>query len=527
MKVVQSLPSCIFAAFLGLLSQVALAQTPIQNELLKLLAIDGARLDEFGNSIGIDGDTAVIGASGKDDIGYDSGAAYVFVRDQSGAWIEQAKLIGSDTLSGDGFGRAVAIDGDTIVVGALFKRTARGRSGLAYVFTRGEHGAWSESAQLLASDAGTGDQFGSGLAIDEDTVIVGSRYDTEIPGRYPPGSGSAYVFVRDRAGAWSEQAKLRGSDTNDQLMQAFGGSIDLEGDTAIIGAFRYDWGVGAAYVFTRNGIGQWTEQARLLDPEAEPDAWFGYSVGLYGENVVIGAPLKGDWAGAAYIFGRDGAGAWNLRTKLVGSDGNADDLFGWSVCLEASTAVIGAFGHEAKGDRAGTAYVYRRNAGNWPETTKLLGSDSKRYDRFGSAVSISHGTLIAGAPGDADFGYGSGSVYVFGLVAQVDIDVRPYNRHNRVIPWSSGLLPVAILGSADFDALQVDLATVRFGPSGASPFHRLAWARDVNRDGYTDLLVMFRVRDAGFARGDTEAVLTGSTYDMQAFEGTDSITTPR
>lgn len=517
---------CIVAVLLGLLSQVTLAQSPVQNELTKLLASDGAVTDKFGYSIEVDGDTAVIGAPENDDYGYNSGTAYIFVRDSSGTWTEQAKIYGNDTDRGNRFGESVGVDGDTIVIGSRMKLTALGRSGVAYIFTRDQHGTWNQSDRLLPSDGMTGDQFGSAVAIDGDTIIVGSQYDTERPGVYPPGSGSAYVFERDQAGAWIEQAKLRASDTDDLWLFKFGGSVDVDGDLAVVGADGFDSQAGAAYIFARDATGNWAEQAKLLDPEAEPDALFGAAVCVDDETVLIGAPLKGDWSGAVYAFSRDGDGAWVSHVKLTAADSAADDLFGGAIDLAGNTAVVGANGQDDNGRRAGAVYGFRRSGENWSEFVKLLASDGDWYDQLGDAVSISQGTLIAGASRDEELGLSSGSAYVFGLAAAVDIDIRPNNRHNLVVPWSRGLVPVAVLGSADFDALQIDPATVEFGPAGAPPFRRSTRARDVNRDGYTDLVMMFRARDAGLDRGDTEASLAGLTYDSQAFAGTDSIITP-
>jgi len=522
---VKSASGCIFAAFICLVSQFSSAQSPVQTEFSKLLASDGLATDAFGHAIDVDGDTAVIGAPENDDHGFDSGAVYIFVRDAAGVWTEQAKLFGSDTSRGNRFGEAVGVDGDTIVVGARMKLTVLGRSGSAYVFTRDELGTWSESAQLLPGDGMTGDQFGSSVAIDGDTVIVGSRYDTERPGVYPPGSGSAYVFIRDQAGAWTEQAKIRASDTTEEWLFEFGDAVDVDGDTAVVGADGFDSQAGAAYIFTRDTMGNWTEQAKLLDSEGEPDALFGHSVKVDGDTILVGAPSKGERSGAVYAFSRGDTGVWNEQAKLLPSDGDANDLFGWSVALVGNTAAVGAFGHQANGDRAGAVYVFRRNGETWLETAKLLASDGDTRDYLGSSVGMSEGTVVAGAPGDEIQGLWSGSAYVFDVIANIDIDIRPFSRRNIVVPWSRGLIPVAIVGSADFDAVQVDLASVEFGPEGATPFRRLIWFRDVNRDGFNDLVVMFRVRETGIACGDTEASLTGRTYSAQLFQGTDSLRT--
>ena len=215
-------------------------------EQQKLTASDGAEWDCFGYSAGISGDTAVVGAYPLYGSSTSSDSAYVFVRSGS-TWTEQQKLTASDRAAGDAFGMSVAISGDTIAVGANGDDDMGSASGSAYVFAR-SGSTWTEQPKLNASDGSEYDHFGYSVAIDGDTLVVGADQDDDN-GTY---SGSAYVLVRS-GGVWSEDAKLLASDgaTGDH----FGNSVAISGDTIVAGAEEDD-GIysmysraGSAYVY--------------------------------------------------------------------------------------------------------------------------------------------------------------------------------------------------------------------------------------------------------------------------------------
>ena len=206
----------------------------------------------------IDGDTVVIGAYGDDDKGSDSGSAYVFTRDTAGdlasSWTQFAKLTAGDGAAGDYFGRSVSIDGDTMVIGAYADDDDGTDSGSAYVFTRDTAGdlasGWTEVAKLTADDGAGGDWFGISVSIDGDTVVIGSQRDADNGIE----SGSAYVFTRDTAGdlasSWTQFAKLTADDGAGY--DYFGVSVSIDGDTMVIGAYKDSHianDVGSAYVF--------------------------------------------------------------------------------------------------------------------------------------------------------------------------------------------------------------------------------------------------------------------------------------
>jgi uncharacterized protein (TIGR03437 family) len=283
----------------------------------------------FGQSVSLSADTAVIGATDT---------AYVFVRSGT-SWTEQAKLVGSDSVTGDRFGGAAAVDGDTAVIGAS---ALNNFLGAAYVFVRSGT-TWTEQAKLTASDAAPNDQFGSSESVSGDTILTG------VPSKNSA-QGVVYVFVRSGT-AWTQQAELTASDG--VAPDNFGRAISLSGDTALVGAYLKAGGEGAAYVFVRSGT-NWTQQAKLLAADSATGAIFGISVSLDGDLALIGAPDKANKQGAAYVFARSGA-TWTQFMELTAAGGAVGDSFSAAVSLSEGTVIVGAPGH-AGGE--GAAYVF-------------------------------------------------------------------------------------------------------------------------------------------------------------------------
>jgi hypothetical protein len=328
--------------------------------------------------VAISGDTLVVGAPYDDDKGSNSGSAYIFTRNVAGSptasWTQRAKLLASDGAADDWFGWSVAIDGDTVVVGAYGDDDKGSNSGSVYIFTHTVAGSptasWTQRAKLLASDGAADDWFGYSVALDGDTVVVGAYGDDDKGSN----NGSVYIFTHTVAGSptasWTQRAKLLASDG--AVDDYFGWSVAIDGDTVVVGAFRDDdkgSNSGSAYIFTRSIAGSptasWTQRAKLLATDGAADDWFGYSVALDGDTVVVGARQdddKGSNSGSAYIFTRSIAGSptasWTQRTKLLASDVAADDLFGWSVAIDGDTVVVGANYDDDKGSNSGSAYVY-------------------------------------------------------------------------------------------------------------------------------------------------------------------------
>ena len=212
---------------------------PQQN---KLLASDGAAYDHFGYSVSIDGDYAIVGARHDDDNGVDSGSAYIFTRSGS-TWTEQAKLLATDGEAGDEFGYSVSIDGDYAIIGAHLEDGTTVDSGSAYIFIR-SGSAWTHQAKLTGLNEEADDEFGCSVSINGDWAIVGARYDDDNG----VDSGSACMFTRSGS-VWIHEAKLLATDG--EAGDEFGCSVSIDGDYAIIGAYLEDGTTvdsGSAYI---------------------------------------------------------------------------------------------------------------------------------------------------------------------------------------------------------------------------------------------------------------------------------------
>lgn len=355
-------------------------------QLAELKGSDTVASDEFGTSVGVSGNTVVVGTSGS---AY-SGRAYVFAKSSSG-WKQVAELKGSDTLATDRFGTSVAISGTTIVVGAYDHAKSAGR---AYVFTKTGSG-WKQVAELKGSDTVAADFFGWSVAVSGTTVVVGAVGHAKYAGR-------AYVFS-DAGSGWTQVAELTGSGTTTN--SGFGTSVAVSGTTAIVGAEGYAHGTGRAYVFTDGGTG-WAQVAELKGSGTVAGDNFGTSVAISPLTAVVGAYGRADNAGRAYVFGEK-RGVWTQTAELSGADTHAGDYFGLSTAISGPTLVVGAYDHAKD---AGRAYVFSKGASGWKETAEMKGTDTVANDYFGVSVSVSGATVVAGSYGQAKY---AGRAYVF------------------------------------------------------------------------------------------------------------------
>jgi len=452
--------------------------------------------DWFGFSVAISGDTAVVGVLQEDSnaLGIDgdatneaalnAGAAYVFVR-SSGVWTQQAYLKASNTDAGDGFGRSVAIDGDTIAVGASSEASnATGvdgdesndslfGAGAVYVFVRSGV-VWSQQAYIKASNTGSVDRFGQSMALDGDTLVVGAHLedssatgvDGDASDNSAANSGAAYVFTRT-AGVWSQQAYLKASNTG--ASDFFGWAVDVDDDTIVVGANIESSSAstidgdgtnddssasGAAYVFTRTG-GVWSQQAYLKASNNDPNDEFGRSVAVSADRVVVGAYQEdgagtglgadpsndaGFSAGAVYVFERSGS-TWSQTAYVKPAASPLGDRFGVSVALDGSRFVVGSFGEASNGvgpyssqtnnsaANTGAVYVFDFSGGTWQQTGYLKASNSQTLDSFGEAVALDGDAVLVGVrnedsaatgvngDGSDNSTSGAGAAYVFDLTA--------------------------------------------------------------------------------------------------------------
>jgi hypothetical protein len=371
--------------------------------------------DQFGRTVSVSGDVAIIGAYQDDDVVSNSGAAYIFER-VAGTWVQTVKLTASDDQDNDRFGVSVSVSGDTAIVGAYYEDAQGSNAGAAYIFVR-DGATWSEQQKLTASDGDDNDYFGYSVAVSGDKVIVGAYGNDDGGGS----AGSAYIFARTGT-TWAEQIKLVAPDPtgNDR----FGDNVALDGDTALVDAFYDDdkgTNSGSVYVFVYNGI-SWAEQQKLTASDGAAGDEFGISVSVDGDTAIVGAYGNadlGDDTGSAYVFVRDGT-TWTEQTKLTPSDAASGDFFGYSVSVSGDVAVVGAHLDDDNGDGSGSVYVFKRVGMTWSEQTKLTASDGAVGDRLGRSVSISGDTVIAGAYLDNENGNDSGSAYAYSCTQLLD-----------------------------------------------------------------------------------------------------------
>ena len=394
--------------------------------LLKLVAGDTADNTSFGMSGDVDGDLAIVGAPGDDVNGTNSGAAYIFSRELGGldGWGQVTKLVASDAAADDLFGVSVDISGDYAVVGAVAEDGAGTGRGAAYIFYRNQGGAdsWGQVKKLTASAAADNDGFGFAIALEGDTLIVGAD------GEDGDGTdeGAAYIFYKDQGGAdnWGPVVRLVAGDPDD--VDQFGYSIDLSGDVAVIGSPGENGtgsNRGAAYIFSRDlgGADGWGQLKKLTASDTFDDVWFGTSVALDGALAVIGAGWdngSGTDRGAAYLFGRDQGGAdnWGQFKKLTASDAHDSDFFGYDVAVDGDYVVVGAGWSKGGGTQRGQVYVFVRSEGgtdNWGEAQILRASDGANEDWFGFSVAIDGLYLLSGASGEDGAGVSRGAAYMF------------------------------------------------------------------------------------------------------------------
>ena len=380
----------------------------VHGEVNKLFAEEGLAGDWFGNSVASDGNRIVVGASKCDIQGTDSGAVYIY-RSAGSDWVEESVLLPTDGSAYDYFGTAVEISGNTIIAGAYGDDDNGSLSGSAYVFTY-DGSSWIEAQKISPTDVSGGDRFGHSVAINGNTVIVGAVYNSDKGTR----SGSGYVY-RFNGTNWIEEANLLASDG--ASYDFLGHSVAVYGNTAVLGAYSDDDnGVasGSAYVFDFDGE-QWQEKQKLLASDGATGDRFGYDVAIENNRIVIGAfndDVNGSDSGSAYAFNFVDNN-WVEETKIIPSDGVSSAQFGYSLTLHEDSIWIGANRDTNQITQCGAVYRFSTTESIWQEEEKLLPSSPTAGTEFGAAIGISASVLVIGSPGDREQGSNTGAIYVF------------------------------------------------------------------------------------------------------------------
>lgn len=383
-------------------------------------------------------------------LGVARSVAYVFRR-VDGAWQAEGELTAPNSEVGDRFGQNVAIDGDFIAVGAHHEDSASvgvdgveeddsaENAGAVYVFTR-RGDTWEQAAYIKATNTDAGDNFGSSLALQGDTLIVGARSEASASAGVDgspmnndlPRAGAVYVLRRS-AGVWQHEAYLKADAPAEGHL--FGFALALDGDVVAVGAPDIEamaapggvggtGGGGVVHLFAHQG-GAWQPQQRLTAPFPVATDGFGSTVALRGERCAVGAAgensaargIDGEdsdesalHAGAVYLFEEDGP-TWSQTAYIKASNSGAGDAFGSALALADDTLIVGAYAEDGGGlgvmasdddssEDAGAAYVFRIVDDEWREVAYLKASNTDSGDWFGIGVAVSESVIIISALGE-------------------------------------------------------------------------------------------------------------------------------
>lgn len=395
------------------------------SEQAKLLPNDGEALDQFGHSSSVAGTTAIIGSWRDNDNGQDSGSAYMY---DTLTGLQLSKLTAGDGAAGDGFGIAVALDGTTAIVGAQGDDSNGADSGSIYFYNAA---TGSQLAKRVASDGKAGDKFGHALAVDGNTAIVGAPgsaggsayiYNLQTFGetrKLQPGDAAgefgtsvavsgniAIVGARQNGtnGANSGAAAIYDITTGTRLARLlpsdggpgdeFGFAVAIDGTIAVVSSV---WNTGsmsglnsgAVYVFDVSDPTSPIESAKIVASDSAVLGQFGHSLAIQGRTAIVGAPWhddNGSDSGAAYLYDLTNPYAPIESDKFLPSDGAAGEYFGWCVSMSTSSAVIGAIFDDDNGYHSGSAYAFSVadcNGNGIPDDQDILGGASADCDQNG------------------------------------------------------------------------------------------------------------------------------------------------
>ena len=366
----------------------------VWNEVEILVNSDNANSDEYGYSVTISGNYIFIGAPGQDYTGNGTGdylsgagAVYIYEKDASDNWNFMQKIVSSDREASNHFGAKVSLHNNYAIIGVLNQdydelgNNYMERAGAAYIFERNASGIWNEVQKIVASDRNANDYFGRfDVSIDDETLIIGAKYEDEDASGINTisGTGSVYIFERDGSGTWNETQKIVASDR--EQSELFGSSVDIYGNIIVVGAEQeYLAGnisaqYGAAYIFEKDGSGEWNEIQKIVPNYLEHQSKFGQSVTIDGDYILLGA-YRVDIdsvvdGGAAFMFEKDGAGIWNQVASIYDNNVNTNDFFGSDVAVSGGFALVGAYqededetGTNTIAD-AGSVYIFDINESN-------------------------------------------------------------------------------------------------------------------------------------------------------------------
>jgi choice-of-anchor B domain-containing protein len=354
-----------------------------------------AQLPAFGGSLAVGGDEVLVGSARS---GSAAGEIYRYTRSADGAWVESARLRASDGMAGDNFGRAMALHGALLVVGATGHANT---TGAGYVFERDTQGNWAERGRLMPEDAVEGMAFGRAMGVAGDFVLMAAA------GRNKQ-TGAVYVF-RNQGGAWKQHSMFSAAETVEGDL--FGLSLAADGEWAVVGSPVREKGTGAVYLFKYDpATDAWTEHTELQVDGLEENAQFGAALMLTQGYLFVGAPGVKGFTGAVYMFHYDSeSGIWQPMPTLVPFDSMSRLGFGAAFGANENQVLVGAQGANNFG---GIVYVLSGDSQSqvWTGASKLRGSTTESGHGFGSFVAVNGNVAAVGSPG-ADGGEGIATIF--------------------------------------------------------------------------------------------------------------------
>ncbi|MCG8448483.1 MAG: FG-GAP repeat protein [Pirellulales bacterium] len=403
----------------------------------KLTATGGGSDDRFGAAVAIRGNTALVGARLNDGSGSQAGAAYLFNADTG---LQQQQLVPNDIEAGDEFGFSTALSDTLALVGAPLEDASGTNAGAAYLFDM----SGNQQAKLPTSFLTGGEQFGYSVAIDGDIAVVGALGATSTSNV----TGVAYVYEKI-SGNWQQTTMLKANDPTggDQ----FGWSVALDGSTAIVGSRDANDYAATAYVFDVTSGAQLKKLSAIDAGDiADVDPSGGSAVAISGNLALVGTA---DEAEAAYLFQYDDVlQDWLFYEKLTASDGATGDLFGKSVGLSGQTAVVGAYQESEIGQFAGAAYFFNASTGN--QIDKVTAFDGAQFDSFGYSVAVDGQGAVVGANFGSTGGGITGSAYLYEGILSADFEEDGDVDEHDLAKWRTGygmMNPNHVDGDADLD----------------------------------------------------------------------------
>lgn len=359
----------------------------------------------YGTSVDVHGDDMVVGAPLTDSLVMDSGAAQVYLRASDGSWSETDLLAPANLADGDRFGAGVAVEGDTLLIGAPGDSQWTTRSGAVYVFERQGDGSWLQVDVLRPADANSDDRFGDRIAIDGDRAVIAANKSSSFTAGY-----AAYVYERTAPGApWMEAAKLVNSDH--ATFDGFGTSLAIDGDRIVVGApnpLGSAPGLGAAYLFVRRSDGTWLE-AQRFDPGPVALTGFGEAVQITDDVVAV----SGRRVGHVQVFGETAPNVWALLDELF-PIGPAASYFGDSIAMDAERIAVSQTGTAFHPNVPGLVHVFERAPDDtWSPSVVMGQTNGVVGDLFAHQIVMDEGRVIGTKlgtgpnPGVSDFRLGT------------------------------------------------------------------------------------------------------------------------